>query len=341
MISSTADSLLSPPAERAVRSRLSDLSLNTPGLTTPAEAKNSLKTPNLSTPAAASKTAAPEAESPVACAICLSPVGTSAECFSSACCGNQFHRACLAKHKSFASEAARACPLCRSRKKTGLTPCRAHALPPQHRRVAASQPTMPLFRSAAEERTRRELGIPEDEPEEREQLAVLGYGAYAITRLAADPAYGPRSGLSDAARLLRAHDFGLLPAREDLPLTQSVLLEEPASEEVDSEEEEVDSEEEEEVEEEVEEVEEAEEEQEVEVEVDEAEHEQEVEEAEEEQEQEQEQEEQEEIQPGEDEGEGENEDEEIAAALEDTTDEDRSPPAEAVVNSVNYSTSSC
>ena len=38
---------------------------------------------------------------------------------------------------------------------------------------------------------------------------------------------------------------------------------------------------------------------------------------------------------------GDAQDEEIAAALEDTTDEDRSPPAEAVVNSVNYSTSSC
>ena len=232
MSESAEGSLTSPQAQRAVLSRLSDLSLNTPGLSTPAQPKSSLKTtPGFSTPAAANKSVVPEAESPAACAICLSPVGTTAECFSSACCGNKFHRACLAKHKSFASEAARACPLCRSRKKTGLTPCRAHALPPQHRRMAAPQPELPLFRSAAEERTRRELGIPEDEPEEREQLAALGYGAYAIARLTADPAYGPRSGLSDAARLLRAHDFGLLPAREDLPLTQSVLLEEPTSEE--------------------------------------------------------------------------------------------------------------
>ena len=285
-MSSDTESLLSPPAERAVLSRLSDLSLNTP---------------SLSTPAAAKKPAVPEAESPVACAICLSPVRNSTECFSSACCGNQFHRACLAKHKSFASEVARACPLCRSRKKTGLTPCRTHALPPQHRRVAALQSTLPLFRSAAEERTRRELGIPEDEPAEREQLAVLGYGAYAIARLAANPAYGPRSGLSDAARLLRAYDFGLLPARDDLPLAQSVLLEEPevgSEEESDEEEEEESQDEEEEVEEE------------------------EVEEEEVEGEANQEGEE-----LGEGEDENEDEDEEVAATLEENTVEVRSPPA--------------
>ena len=62
--------------------------------------------------------------------------------------------------------------------------------------------------------------------QEREQLAELGYSAYAIARLAADTQYGPRAGLSDAARLLRAHTLGMLPARDELPLAQSVLLEE-------------------------------------------------------------------------------------------------------------------
>ena len=190
------------PGCREVLSRLSSLTLNS------TDACNS--TPGISTPCAASPTAT--------CAICLSPVVALSESeFHSECCGNSFHKHCLARHKGYKSEASRCCPLCRSKVHTGLTPGRPKLV---------SQPTQPLFRTAAEERARRELGIPEDEPEEREQLATLGYGAYAIARLAADPQYGPRAGMSDAARLLRAHELSMLPARDDLPLAQSALLEE-------------------------------------------------------------------------------------------------------------------
>ena len=171
-----------------------------------------------------------EAASPAVCSICLSPVIALSESeFRTECCGNLFHKHCLARHKGYRSEASRSCPLCRSKAPTGLTPGRPKPV---------SQPTQPLFRTAAEERARRELGIPEDEPEEREQLAVLGYGPYAIARLAADPQYGPRAGMSDAARLLRAHDLDMLPAREDLPLAQSALLEEDEDEEDEDEEDE-------------------------------------------------------------------------------------------------------
>ena len=194
------------PGCREALSRLSSLTLNS------TDACSS--TPGILTPCA--PVTKGEAPSPNACAICLSPVAALSESeFHSECCGNSFHKHCLARHKGYRSEASRCCPLCRSKAHTGLTPGRPKPV---------SQPTQPLFRTAGEERSRRELGIPEDEPEEREQLAVLGYGAYAIARLAADPQYGPRAGMSDAARLLRAHDLDMLPARDDLPLAQSALL---------------------------------------------------------------------------------------------------------------------
>ena len=170
--------------------------------------------------------------SPSACAICLSPVAALSESeFHSECCGNSFHKHCLARHKGYKSAASRCCPLCRSKVQTGLTPCRGA-------KPVSQQPMQILFRTGAEERSRRELGIPEDEPEEREKLAELGYGAYAIARLAADLSYGPRAGMSDAARLLRAHELGVLLARDDLPLAQSALLEEPLLEEEEDEEDE-------------------------------------------------------------------------------------------------------
>ena len=201
------------PGCREALSRLSSLTLNS------TDACSS--TPGISTPCA--PVTKGEAPSPNACAICLSPVAALSESeFHSECCGNSFHKHCLARHKGYRSEASRCCPLCRSKAHTGLTPGRPKPV---------SQPTQPLFRTAGEERSRRELGIPEDEPEEREQLAVLGYGAYAIARLAADPQYGPRAGMSDAARLLRAHDLDMLPARDDLPLAQSALLEEDEEDE--------------------------------------------------------------------------------------------------------------
>ena len=201
------------PGCREALSRLSALTLNS------ADARSA--TPGISTPSA--PVSKGEAASPAVCAICLSPVIALSESeFRTECCGNLFHKHCLARHKGYRSEASRSCPLCRSKAPTGLTPGRPKPV---------SQPTQPLFRTAAEERARRELGIPEDEPEEREQLAVLGYGPYAIARLAADPQYGPRAGMSDAARLLRAHDLDMLPAREDLPLAQSALLEEDEDEE--------------------------------------------------------------------------------------------------------------
>ena len=206
------------PGCREALSRLSSLTLNS------ADACSS--TPGISTPCA--PVTKGEALSPAVCAICLSPVVALSESeFRTECCGNSFHKHCLARHKGYRSEASRCCPLCRSKAHTGLTPGRPKPV---------SQPTQPLFRTAAEERARRELGIPEDGPEEREQLAVLGYGAYAIARLAADPQYGPRAGMSDAARLLRAHDLDMLPARDDLPLAQSALLEEDEDEEDEDEE---------------------------------------------------------------------------------------------------------
>ena len=215
------DADVTTPGCREALSRLSALTLNS------ADACSS--TPGIATPSAAPVSKG-QAASPAVCAICLSPVMALSESeFRTECCGNLFHKHCLARHKGYRSEASRSCPLCRSKAPTGLTPGRPKP---------ASQPTQPLFRTAAEERARRELGIPEDEPEEREQLAVLGYGPYAIARLAADPQYGPRAGMSDAARLLRAHDLDMLPAREDLPLAQSALLEEDEDEEDEDEEDE-------------------------------------------------------------------------------------------------------
>jgi hypothetical protein len=66
------------------------------------------------------------------CAICLSPVksrrpplsdsgtGSGIETFRVPCCGGSFHRACLERFKSESTTTA--CPLCRSRLATGLTP---------------------------------------------------------------------------------------------------------------------------------------------------------------------------------------------------------------------------
>lgn len=78
--------------------------------------------------------------SPITCSICLSPVKrdssrrrssiskvfSSASKFRTQCCGNVFHKDCLARHKAQVASSpghnARACPLCRSMQPTGLTP---------------------------------------------------------------------------------------------------------------------------------------------------------------------------------------------------------------------------
>ena len=50
---------------------------------------------------------------------------------------------------------------------------------------------------------RRELGIPDDAPEDVARLQELGIGAAQVSKSTSLPELGPRSGLSDAARLLR------------------------------------------------------------------------------------------------------------------------------------------
>ena len=141
-----SQAMLSPsqsvPSEAATpRSALARLSLNA----TPCAATTLAKA-----------LAKEQSGSPAACAICLSPVPADPDVeYHSECCGNRFHRKCLTRHKGFKSEHARCCPLCRSKAHTGLTP--------GLRRPAVQAPVV-YFRTAAEERTRRELGIPEDEP---------------------------------------------------------------------------------------------------------------------------------------------------------------------------------
>lgn len=58
--------------------------------------------------------------------------------------------------------------------------------------------------SVAELHLRRELGIEDDRPEEIAELAALGIGDDEIRALTTAPMFGPRSGPSDAGRILRA-----------------------------------------------------------------------------------------------------------------------------------------
>ena len=75
--------------------------------------------------------------SPAPCSICLSPVHSHGRKggrrssisknfskFRTQCCGQLFHKECLARHKAQATSPSnpRACPLCRSVQPTGLTP---------------------------------------------------------------------------------------------------------------------------------------------------------------------------------------------------------------------------
>uniref|UniRef100_A0A7S2N4Y8 Uncharacterized protein n=1 Tax=Haptolina brevifila TaxID=156173 RepID=A0A7S2N4Y8_9EUKA len=62
-----------------------------------------------------------------------------------------------------------------------------------------------------ERRLRVELYIPDDDPKDVAALGALGVPAELIADISREPRFGPRAGLSDARRLLRALRFGLAP----------------------------------------------------------------------------------------------------------------------------------
>ena len=81
----------------------------------------------------------------------------------------------------------------------------AHA----HARVSAPKAAPPK-QHANEEWLRRYLEVPPDSPTALDELERVGVPRADIPRHTANPRFGPRSGLSDARRLLRAVRFNLL-----------------------------------------------------------------------------------------------------------------------------------
>lgn len=66
-------------------------------------------------------------------------------------------------------------------------------------------------READDRYLRAELLIPDDHPTDVKALEALGVPSDRIRELTREPKFGPRSGISDARRLLRAIRFNLAP----------------------------------------------------------------------------------------------------------------------------------
>ena len=75
-------------------------------------------------------------------------------------------------------------------------------------------PPLRLLRAEVATHVRRWLDIPDDEPDGLAQLQAMGVAPCDVPFLTRRPCFGPRSGLSDAARLLRGVDLGIVSAAE-------------------------------------------------------------------------------------------------------------------------------
>ena len=80
--------------------------------------------------------------------------------------------------------------------------------------VPAKKDTVPEKKASNQHDIRVELQIPADEPELLVKLTVHGVTPAQVTATAAWPILGPRSGISDARRLLRGARFGIVNLAE-------------------------------------------------------------------------------------------------------------------------------
>ena len=102
---------------------------------------------------------------------------------------------------------------------------RADALNEQRRAAeTAASPTSPAPDLCWASRAAKELGIPPDEEDVVHALAEAGYTQSDIlaSSLSGSTLLGPRSGISNAARLHRAVRFGRLPAHRTSDFSESI-----------------------------------------------------------------------------------------------------------------------